>query len=185
MGLFHGIIFLKGSFHFLPPDIALGLDEIRKWACEKGLVYDIESQIIVPEREEELFKIFQPDDELCVAIDIYKDSSGDLTYLEYPYIPVKTLIKKKKQIDLVFWWIDVGEVGFHFWYGDSAEEFCSLSTAKKVVKKFSELSEKFKDYGEKIDGRIEIEVDGAIQARFFKNGRYFDVELIERRGING
>jgi len=56
-----------------------------------------------------------------------------------------------------------------------------MSTAKKVVPKFVELMESFRDKGtiyEFSDGSKEITVDNPVQATFYRDGRTFDVKFI-------
>jgi len=123
---------------------------------------------------------------------LYKDDKDNLCYLEYPYIPVKTLIRKGKQIEIVYWQLlptswdangvikKYGELYFGFWYPNINDEFISMSSAKLVVKKFYKLCQDLSSkYKPKIieDGILDIEVDGAVKANFFKAGRSFDVEL--------
>jgi len=174
-------VFWEQSSEFIPDNLFPTIGEIRKWAYQEGLIWEPDSQFVTPEREQNLCKIFQPEDGLLIAVHIYQDSSGRLDYLEYPYVPVRTLIKKEMQIDIVYWQIRLGEVRFGFWYEDiEAEELCSISTAKRVIRKFSELFEQISsEYDAKRlnNGTLEIEVNGAVQAKFFKEGRYFDVEL--------
>jgi len=187
--LFSGLVFWGGEF--LPGDIIPSLDSIRKWAFEQNLIWD-EGQLITPERIEALQKHFAYEDELSILIHLYKNSSGNLCYLEYPYLPVKSLIKKEKEVQIVYWqmwpsaWkadgsvIDYGEVRFGFWYPGNSGEFCSTSNAKLVVKKFRDLFHQLADiYGGKIlsAGVLDMEVDGDVKAKFYKSGRLFDVEL--------
>ena len=112
--------------------------------------------------------------------------------MEYPYVPVKTLIKKGKDIRIVYWQmrptvrnvdgkiLEYGEVSFGFWYPECDDELCSISTAKKVSAKFGELFLQLSDdYQKEIlkDDIKAIDVDGNVRAKFFKDSRYFDVNL--------
>jgi hypothetical protein len=92
------------------------------------------------------------------------------------------------------------EVRFGFWCHELVmEEFYSTCRGQIVVKKFEELTREYEDIareipdpalplwyisqGQESDEDIhqptvtEVEVDGDIKARFFKRGRYFDVEF--------
>jgi len=187
--LFSGLVFWGSEF--LPKDIIPSLDRIREWAFEQELIWD-EGQLITSERIEALSEHFVYEDKLSILIHLYKDSSGNLCYLEYPYLPVRALIKRAKEVQIVYWQMiptvwnadgnvgDYGEVRFGFWYPGVGGEFCSTSNAKLVVKKFHDLFRRLPDtYAKNIlsDGVLDIEVDGDVKAKFFKTGRLFDVEL--------
>ncbi len=196
--LFSGLVF-RGS-EYLPGDIILSLGNIREWAFKNRIIYDPEAQLIGEEGLKELNKHFVPEDRLAILIYLYKDNENNLCYLEYPYIPVKTLIKKNKQVEIVYWQLlptnwdtngiveKYGKLYFGFWYPGINDEFISMSSAKLVVRKFyklwQDLSSKYKS---KIigDGILDIEVDGAIKTNFFKIGRSFDVELKYTKELRG
>ena len=211
--LFQGLV-LWGS-EFLPKDICPTLEDIREWAGKQNLIWD-EAQIITPERVNVLRKHFLPEDGLAILIHLYKDTEGKLNYLEQPFIPVRTLIKKQKEVDLVYWQLrstatdsqgnvqEFGEVRFGFWYPNiETEEFISMSNAKMVCQKFFEMFQKLSKYykAQKIKEEklvrsshnminkisehiLDIEVDGDVKAKFFKVGRFFDVELtVAPRGL--
>jgi len=186
-----------GSEH-LPEDLPLDLDEIRQWAIESGLVFD-EGQLLAGERVERLKTVFT-EEELRVAIIIERDKEG-LTYLEQPYVPLSALVKRGLWVELVWWRLmpkswdssgvrEYGTVRFGFWLsrevgGEAfAEEFVSESAAKNVVEKFAALTESLvgelpPDSVKRLsDGSIDVTVDGAVWARFFKAGRHFDVEFL-------
>lgn len=188
--LFSGLVFWGSEF--LAGDLILSLESIRNWAFEQNLIWDVETQLMASERIEELKKHFVPQDQLAVLIQLYKHSSGNLCYLEYPYPPIKSLIKKAKEIQIVYWQMrptawnvdgsvkDYGEVSFGFWYPSIGDEFCSMSNAKLVVKKFYDLFHQLSDIYEKnilTEGTLDVAVDGAVKAKFFKTGRLFDVQL--------
>lgn len=189
--LFSGLIFWGSEF--LPKNIKLTLENIRNWAIENKLIDESKLQFITSERANNLKKHFSYEDELQILISIYKEDSGNLSYLEYPFIPIKTLIKKSKEISIVYWQIiptiwnpdgsveDYGEVHLGFWCPDiPEEEFCSLSNAKLVIKKFYDLYNKLPNkYAKKtLTGNIlDITTDGEIKAVLFKTGRLFDVEF--------
>lgn len=189
--LFLGLV-LWGS-EFLPKDIIPTWGNIRGWAFKNNLIWEPESQLITSERIEELRKHFVYGDNLSVLIHLYKDSSGKLEYLEYPYLPIKTLIKRAIEVEIVYlqmipttWNINssiknFGEVRFGFWYPDiSSEEFQSRSNAKLVVEKFEDLFYQLSEnYIKKklSNGILDIEVDGDVKAKFFKTGRLYDVKF--------
>ena len=195
--LFSGLVFWGSEL--LPENIILSLDSIREWAFEQKLIWDVEAQLMASERIEALSEHFVFEDKLAILIHLYKEP-GNLCYLEHPYLPIKSLIKKAKEVEIVYWQMrptvwnadssveDYGEVHFGFWYPDiSGEEFCSASTAKLVVKKFNDLFHRLSEVcGENIlsNGILDIEVDGDVKAKFFKTGRLFDVELTSRQVTN-
>lgn len=199
--LFSGLVF-RGS-EFFPKDIIPTFGNIRNWAFKQNLIYEPEFQLITSGRIENLRKHFVYEDRLSIIIHLYKDSSGKLEYLEYPYLPIKTLIKRAIEVEIVYWQMipmqmipmqmilttlninssikNFGEVRFGFWYPDiSSEEFQSRSNAKLVVKKFEDLfCQLSENYIKKklSNGVLDIEVDGDVKAKFFKTGRLYDVEF--------
>jgi hypothetical protein len=187
---FYGLVFFSGQ-DLLPGDVLLDLDNLRQWAFKQGLIFDPDAQLLVPERIQTLAKCFSSNDKLLVAISIC-EGQGKPFYVENPYLPVRSLIRRAEEVAIVYWrmvpteWdssgevLRFGEVRFGFWYPGCGEELCSLSTAKRVTAKFDLLLrqlprayeiESFKD------GAKEITVDGAVRARFLKEGRLFDVNL--------
>ncbi len=191
--LFSGLVFWGSEF--LPQDIAPSLREIREWAIRQGLIWDAESQLLSRERAKSLEEHFVHEDELGILIHLYKDSSGNLCYLEYPYLTVKSLIKRGEEVQIVYWQMiptiwnadgsvaGYGEVHFGFWYpGVIGEEFCSTSYAKLVVRRFSDLFHQLSGaYNKRTlsDGVLDIEVDGDVKARFSKAGRLFAVDFTQ------
>jgi len=189
--LFSGLVFWGSEY--LPDEVILSLSDIHKWAFKKKMILEPESQLIGKERLNELSKHFVSEDQLSILVYLYKDDKNNLCYLEYPYMPVKTLIKKVKQIEIVYWQLlpklwdanstpkNYEELHFGFWYPDIlSDEFASMSFAKLVVKKFYDLYQNLSnEYETKIlnNGTLDITVDGAIKAQFFKTGRLFNVEL--------
>jgi len=189
--LFSGLVFWGADF--LPKDIAPSLGNIREWAFKEELIWDAESQLVASERIGVLTEHFTHEDELAILIHLYEDSPGNLNYLEYPCLPVKSLIGRAEEIEVVYWrmipttWDSdgnvkgYGEIHFGFWYpGIGGDEFCSISNAKLVVKKFHDLFHQLPGtYKKNIlsNGVLDIEVDGDVKAKFFKSGRLFDVEL--------
>ena len=187
---FYGLVLFSGR-ELLPGNIPLDTIDLRKWAHKKGYIYDPEFQLLLTERLEELEKCFSSDDRLMVALSIDK-AEGETYYFEYPYLSVKSLIQKEKEIELIYWqmkpnrWdrdgkaLQFGEVMFSFLFPGCGEEICSLSSAKRVIEKFNTLLDKLSNaYTMKVfkDGSKKITVNGEIRAKFFKDGRLFDVEL--------
>ena len=52
---FSGIVFFSG-YELWPRDVPLGLDYIRRWAFDAGLIWDPEAQLLGDERLQELKK---------------------------------------------------------------------------------------------------------------------------------
>lgn len=189
--LFSGLAFW-GSEYF-PQNLILSIDQIREWAKKENLIWDVEAQFISPERISILSRYLKYEDQLYILINLYKDESGKLHYLEYPYLPIKTLIKKAIEIEVMYWQMRPGtwyadgrakeynEVRIGFLYSSiGEEEFCTMSNAKLVVKKFYDLYYLLPDAYEKKElgfGVLELEVNADVKAKFFKTGRLFDVEL--------
>lgn len=189
-GLFSGLVFW-GSEH-LPRDLVISLGDIRQWAVDQRLIWDAEAQFLVADRIKELRKHFTPEHKLSILINLYIDNSGELTYAEYPYLPIKSLLKMEQQIEIVYWEIipsvwtsdgsvkEYGHVHLGFWIPNIGNEFCSVSAAKLVVERFQKLYQHvLNDFDKKRldNGVLCAEVNGEIKAKFFKSGRFFDVEL--------
>ena len=185
---FSGIVFFSG-FDLLPGDLPLGLDNIRRWAFDEGLIDDPEFQLLGAERLQELKKYISSDDQPGIAISLDEGETG-ISYMEYPFLPVRTLVRRGEVIRIVYWAMRpsakdrrgriVGEVRFGFWLSDCADEFCSLSTATLVVEKFGKLLDELsRTTPAKTlkDGYREITVDGAVRATFRREGRQFHVDL--------
>jgi len=188
--LFKGLVFW-GSEH-LPKDLVISLGEIRQWAIDQELIWDDEAQFVASERIEELKKHFTTEHELSILIHLYTDDLGKLAYAEYPYLPIKSLIKMDQQIEIVYWEIipsvwasdgsvkEYGQVNLGFWIPNTSDEFCSVSNAKMVVQRFlglyNNMSKDFERY-KLPNGVLSAQVEGNVKAKFFKNGRNFDVEL--------
>jgi len=191
---FSGIVFFTGMEQ-LPDDTVLSLVEIRKWALEQGFVTDPEFQLLLSERINALSGYFDPEDKLQIALAIHSIGS-ETSYFEYPYLPVKSLIRRAEEVEIYYWrmiptrWdinrniIFYGETRFGFVLPGCSEEICSLSTAKLVVEKFQslilDLSNDFK-IDEFDDGSREITVNGDVLATFAKEGRYFDINLSRKQ----
>lgn len=195
--LFEGIILFSGN-EFVPGDIVFSLNDFRKWAIKQSFVTEEDFQFVVPEKVQDLRKCFSEKDKLGIAISIVSlERSKEIAYFEYPYVPIKTLIERDFEIQIIYWrmmpkaWDQngnvtrFGEVRFGFLIRScTLEELCSMSTAKQVVEGFGKLLtqlsqihpvKKFKD------GSIQITVDEAVSAKFVRNGRFFDVELTLKR----
>ena len=190
---FSGIVFFTGM-DLLPRDIILSLSEIRKWALDKGYITDPEFQLLLADRMNSLSSFFSPEDQLQIALAIHP-GGGKPFYFEYPYLPVKSLIRRDVEVELYYWrmvptrWdsngkiIGYGESKFGFQMPGCSEEICSLSTAKLIVEKLQslilDLSNEY-EISELEDDSKEITVDGQFLARFNKVGRYYDINLTRK-----
>jgi hypothetical protein len=187
---FSGFVMYEGV-DYLPKDLPIDVGPIRKWAYDNGLIYDYRIQFLAEYRANKLSEVFTLNDEPMLTISISEDE-GELNYFEYLYLPVKTLIKKNQKIRIAFWKLmpsmwDVernvtgfGEVRIGFWYPGTHEEIWTISNAIKVIGKFNQLVGEMPENYEKItlsDGTIEVGVVGNLEAKFYKEGKYFDVEF--------
>ena len=191
---FFGIVFFTGMEQ-LPGDSVLSLGEIRKWALDQGFITDPEFQLLLDDRINALSSYFDPEDQLQIALAVHP-SGAESFYFEYPYLPVKSLIRRAEEVELYYWrmiptrWdsngniISYGETKFGFVLPGCSEEICSLSKAKLVVEKLQslilDLSNEYR-IEEFPDGSREITVDGAVLARFVKEGRYFNIILSRKQ----
>ena len=190
---FTGIVLFNGMDQ-MPDDIVPSLGEIRKWALGQGLIADPDFQLLLDERIDALSGHFGIEDQLQIALAIHP-GGGEPFYLEYPYLPVKSLIRRGEEVELYYWrtmptrWdsngniIHFGETRFGFLLPGCSEEICSLSTAKFIVEKLhSRLLDLSDEYQIEVfpDGSREITVDGAVLASFMKEGRYFDILLTSK-----
>jgi hypothetical protein len=193
---FVGICFFEGTGR-LPGDLVIELGSIREWANSQGMISDPEFQLMGPNRMRDVFRVWSPDDRLSVAISISDSANGSLTYMEYPYVPVRSLIQRKRPIQLIYWsvlpsrWDSDGrplaydEARFGFWVSNCKDEFCSSSNAKLVVSKFARLVDSLDDTSliiTKSDGAREVTQEGAYVAEFRKAGRQFDIEISPANG---
>jgi len=176
-----------------PDDIPLTFENIRSWAAQNRYVTDPEFQFISKERILSFSKCITSEDNLQIALAIHP-GDGEPFYMEYPYLSVKDLIRRGETVKLAYWqmkptrWdadgniLKYGETRFGFYLPGCHDEFCSVSTAKRVVEKLGELlltlskSDKF-IFKEFSDGSKEITVDGEVSAKFYKDGRFYDVEF--------
>ena len=185
---FSAVVFLSGT-EFLPDDLPLGLENIRQWALEAGLIWEAESQLLLGERLQNLAEYISQEDRLGLAIEIVKDEHG-ISYIEYPYLSVRSLIRRSEKIRLVYWRqrstgrasesVLEGEVRFGFWISGCADEFCSVSTAKRVVEGFAKCFDRLSPthaFKALADGSREIVVECQVTAKFESAGRSFDVTL--------
>lgn len=187
---FSGFLLLEG-IEYIPKDLPLSPKSLREWAYQQGFVTDPEFQILGNERIQKLSSIFSTKDEPMLAIAIHESENAPF-YMEYFFLPVKALIRLSEVLKVVYWRmipyrqnapgtvLEYGEVQIGFWYPGCSEELCTVSNAKKVIEKFGSFVDNLQeDYSKDIlkDGSKEVNVDGAVLARFFKEGRYFDVEL--------
>jgi hypothetical protein len=191
--LFCGLHFIEGASH-LPGSLVPSLTSIRDWAEGAGLVGEREAQELTTDFVEDLACYWSREDELQIAISI-DPRDGDLGYMEYPYVPVKTLIRRELPVELVYWsvphqefeWDDSDELPpqqsdsrFAFWTSACDGEFCASTTAKLIVPKFVDLLESVADEFEvhvNADGGREVTAEGLFEARFRKVGRLFDVDF--------
>ena len=192
--LFSGLVFWGSEL--LPPNIVPSLNHLREWAFQNGFANDPDADFVGLERLAELKKHFVADDMLMILVHLTNEF-GKMQYLEFPYIPVATLIKKQVWVDIVYWmlrptsWTEdgaasqFGEVRLGFWYpGVEGDEFATRSNAKLICQRFGALTTgvdaKLKTTLS--DVSVDVEADGEVKARFSKVGRLFDVELKSKTG---
>ena len=175
--LFTGISFFEGGEH-IPDNLPVNLTDIRGWAEQSGLIFDPD-QLMNRERLEDISQFCSKEDELLIGLSL-SDKHGSLVYVEYPYIPVKSLIRRNQDVKLSWWYANERETKFVFWIGECIEEFCSLSTANLVIQAFNELLDKTTDeYGVALypDGSREVVAEEMFSARFTKSGSSYDVDF--------
>lgn len=197
--LFQGTHFW-GSEH-LPEDLLLGVENIRRWAIEMGMAFpdDFEDEELVVE---DVRKVFASDDKLSILVSIEQGRDDKLAYIEYPFVPIRTLIKKNLEVSLVYWTLlghlneetgyrTFNKVRFGFDISGCWNEFASESTSKNVVPKFVALHEELgEQYATKTieasEGWFaeEIQVDGDVSASFSRVRTAFDVLLSMRPDPN-
>ncbi len=79
-----------------------------------------------------------------------------------------------------------GVVHYGFWLEGCGDEFCSISTASRVVAKFAGEMDKLEPtyaVQSRSHGSKEIVVEGAVHASFVREGRSFDVNLLSREAL--
>ena len=140
--------------------------------------------------------MFSTEEKLAIVMD-FNDLEGKPFYMEYPGIPVLTLINKSIEIELVYWRCSrFGTVEFDFFL--KPKDFPSLSdimfgsvvTGQLTVPKFEEHLELLKakgmetnevQDGEGYSGWEEIDASQdeniVVRAIFKKSGRAHDVEI--------
>ena len=183
---------LWGS-HNTPGDVIFDVDHIRQWAIDSGLV-DLEDQLISSDVIEDLSKVFSSEDNLFVVMHVSRNPDGSLDYMEYPGIPVVTLINKSLELEIVYWSCFNSRVEFGFSLNDvpglDGIEFASEATGKLTVPKFREKLELLKHEGwetrpfqeSEFDASEELDVtdqdsDRRVRAIFKKSGRAHDVDI--------
>jgi hypothetical protein len=175
--LFRGLAFFDGATH-LPEPIPSRLGSIRDWAERSGLIFDPD-QVLTQERVADISRVCSSEDNLLVAIAI-SGEPGSLNYFEYPFLPVRSLIRRGEPVDLAFWKITATDVKFGFRIAGSAERFLSESTGVHVVPKFAAA---LKNLGTTYpvetfaDGSKHIAVAEGVRATFSKDARMFEVKL--------
>lgn len=183
-----GVVMFEGNDR-LPGDILFNLESIRNWALKEGLISDPDFQFMNDGKMEELKTVFSPKDQMQIAVAIH-EGDGDPFYLEYPFIPAKSLIEKGRKVELYYWRMSpsrknddgsikfIGDVKFGFIFPGTYQEICSLSGGVLVTKKFSALfNQLYKSCPVTTlpNGEISINVEGKVDARFTKSGRKYDV----------
>lgn len=145
----------------VPNDLPLSLELVREWAYQKGLIWD-EGQLMTKERVEDILPHFSEADQVFILSSVYRDADGKLAYLEYPFLPARTLVKKEAEVRIQWWRMQAtatdaqgnasafGDLHFTFSWPGSLEEFASSSTATIVCEKF--LS-KFEELASAFDGK--------------------------------
>lgn len=181
--LFRGLAFFDGVTQ-LPEHIPMRLGSIRDWAESSGLILN-PGQILTQERIADISRVCSSKDDLLVAIAIAGEPRL-LNYFEFPYLPVRSLIRRGKPVDLVFWKITATDVKFGFRIAGCTETFVSESTGVHVVPKFAEALDRLgEDYPVKTspDGSKHMATDGGVRATFLKNNRTFEVELTHIKAV--
>jgi hypothetical protein len=180
--LFRGLAFLEGAKQ-LPEHVPMRLGSIRDWAESSGLILNPD-QILTQERVADISRVCLSEDDLLVGIAITGEPLN--VYLEFPYLPVRSLIRRGKPVDLLFWKITATDVKFGFRISGSTETFVSESTGVCVVPKFAEALERLaKAYPVRTlpDWAKHIAVEGGVRATFLKNNRTFEVQLTRTRAV--
>ena len=177
----------------IPPDTIFGGDDVLQWAINSGLVNVEERLEAASEILPRLSKVFSVEDNLFVVMHVSKNPDGGLDYMEYPGIPVVTLINKSLEPEIVYWRCFNSRVEFGFSLNDvpglDGIEFASEATGKLTVPKFREKLELLKHegwetspfQGDAFDGE-ELDVtnqdsDRRVRAIFKKSGRAHDVDI--------
>ena len=192
-----GVVYWGGGH--LPRDSFPGLPYLRRWAVDSQLISDPDLQFVSTGDVEELRSVVGGDADFMVAVHICESPLGGLEYLEYPFIPVRSLIKANLLVRLVYWRLEGAErvdpdsdavpgiIRFGFWLDGTHLEIASESAGIIVNRKFREA---FRELRDRFETRtvqeggttqgIEIVPEGAVSARFFRTGRSNDVEFISQ-----
>src|SRR4051812_8690426 len=90
----------------LPGNILATLERIRKWAIDANLIWDTEAQFVGDDVISKLHEKFDAEDRLGILVHTYENEIRPLNYLECPFVPTATLIKRQLQVKLVYWELD-------------------------------------------------------------------------------
>jgi hypothetical protein len=198
--------FLLGGFPFagthlwgsslLPGDLLMDLEDIRKWAVEANLIWEPESQFLGEEVVSQLRTKFDATDRLEVLAHTYENETRPLNYLESPFVPTGTLIKRQQEVKLVYWELKgitsaelvsaglLSCVRYGFLVDGIKIELAAEVTARLVKAKFVQLLTGLQgsfdmrvvtEKGAPI--AVEITPQKSVRARFFKSGRLHDVQF--------
>ncbi|MEW5932427.1 MAG: hypothetical protein AB1816_02410 [Bacillota bacterium] len=96
-----GVMWVFWGSDFLPRDLWPSPEHVRRWAVQEGLLWDPETQLLTDERVEVARELFGKCGDLGMVMCLEPDDSGRPSYLEYIYVPVATLIKFARPVDLV------------------------------------------------------------------------------------
>ena len=86
---------------FFSSNAAHDLEAVRDWALREKIILD-EGQLLNDEMIKEISGIFAPLDELSIAVHVTHSPQG-YSYLEYPFVPVKTLAIRALQVEIIYW----------------------------------------------------------------------------------
>lgn len=175
--LFRGLAFFQGAEH-LPQDVPVRLSPIRDWAEQSGLIRGPD-RILTSRRVAAFSGACSPEDDLLVGI-VIAGEPAPRDYVEYPYLPVRSLVRRGGVVTLWSWKVKPAEVKFEFTIAGCAERFLSDSTGVHVVPKFAHALCRLADaYPVRTlpDGSRHIAVGGEANAKFHKSGRLFEVAL--------
>lgn len=143
---------LPDSFFPLAESDVQTLFAIREWARKERLLQlgDEEGYVVSGETEKELQKFFSPDDGLKVALqfvctDVERFYAGEGSggfYMEMPFVPVRSLIRRQVVVQLIWWKRALGRIEFEFWLeeedGKPGPDMLSITTSPKLIERFME-----------------------------------------------